>query len=222
EAYYYDYKDIQVQTTVGGSAFITNAGAATIKGFDVAITAEPIDSLTVTAGFAVADGEYDEFPAGPKFFPLPPNEQVEFPPGGCPGITAYPTRAPGSLPTTAQRACELAGLDTIHTQPFSSNLSVIYHMDLGAIPTDFAVSWLHSDSYFFDADNNPSTEQPDYDLLNASIRMTFADERYALRLWGNNLTEEKYYSYLAQSTNASTKYSPAAPRTYGLTVEAHF
>ncbi|MET0988185.1 MAG: hypothetical protein ABW034_22530, partial [Steroidobacteraceae bacterium] len=99
---------------------------------------------------------------------------------------------------------------------------VIYRMDLGAIPTDLAVSWLHSDSYFFDADNNPDVEQPDYDLLNASIRLSFADEKYALRLWGNNLTEEKYYSFLQQSTNASTKYSPQAPRTYGLTLEAHF
>ncbi|MET0986171.1 MAG: TonB-dependent receptor [Steroidobacteraceae bacterium] len=221
EAYYYDYKDIQVQTTQGGSAFITNAGAATIKGFDVTITAEPIDALTVSAAFAVNDGEYDEFPGGPKFFPTPPNAPVDPPPGGCtPPVPPYPARV--GLPTTAQRVCNLAGLDTIHTQPFSANLSVIYRMDLGAIPTDLAVSWLHSDSYFFDADNNPDVEQPDYDLLNASIRLSFADEKYALRLWGNNLTEEKYYSFLQQSTNASTKYSPQAPRTYGLTLEAHF
>ncbi|MET0659078.1 MAG: TonB-dependent receptor [Steroidobacteraceae bacterium] len=221
EAYYYDYKDIQLQTTVGGSAVIINAAAATIKGLEVTLTAEPIDALTVTAAIAVNDGEYDEFPQGPQFFPLTPNAPVDPPSGGCViPVPPYPART--NITTTAQRVCDLSGQDTIHTQPFSSNLSVIYRMNLGAVPADLALSWLHSDSYFFDPDNNPNVEQPDYDLLNASIRLSFADEKYALRLWGNNLTEEKYYSFLQQSTNASTKYSPSAPRTYGLTLEAHF
>ncbi len=43
-----------------------------------------------------------------------------------------------------------------------------------------------------------------------------------VRLWMNNLTDKKYYSYLANSGSSGVKGSPAAPRTYGVTLTGRF
>jgi outer membrane receptor protein involved in Fe transport len=42
-----------------------------------------------------------------------------------------------------------------------------------------------------------------------------------VRLWAKNLTNERYWSY-ADEISFATWYSPAPPRTYGLTVTKRF
>ena len=46
-------------------------------------------------------------------------------------------------------------------------------------------------------------------------------ERYGIRLWGKNLGGATYYSFAIAST-LGHQFSPAAPRTYGFTISAHF
>ena len=64
-------------------------------------------------------------------------------------------------------------------------------------------------------------KQPKYDLVNAAIRKSLG-ETYSARLWANNILNEKYYSYIATSGASGTKYGPAAPKTYGVTLGVHF
>jgi iron complex outermembrane recepter protein len=220
EVFYYDYTNIQVQTTVGGSAVITNAGAATIEGFELSLNAVPTENLTIIASIAITDGEYDEFMNGPAFFPGAPDDPVAIPSGGCVGVPPYPT--PGPTRSVSQVPCNLAGMDTINTQPFSGNISILYSMVAGDIPVDLALSWYHTDKYYFEPHNYSDVEQPVTDIINASMRLSLANDQYGLFFWGKNLTDEEYYTYVATGTGSGTKMSAAPPRTYGVTLEAHF
>ena len=220
EAFYYDYKNIQVQNVVGAGSALVNGGAATIKGLDLELTAAPTSRLTLTANLSLVDGRYDSFRNGPTFFPLPPNAPIAIPPGCAATVLTYPT-APAGTPA-AQRACELAGNKTINTPPLSSNVTVSYRIPSDVGQFELTAAWSHMGDYYFEPDNLSFTRQPKIDLFNASMVWTAPSGRYDVRLWANNITKEKYYAYVASSSLSGTTFSPAAPRTYGVTLGAHF
>jgi iron complex outermembrane receptor protein len=216
EAFYYDYKNIQVFNITPTGTLLLNGGKATIQGIDVDLTYAPLAGLTLTLGLEYLDGEYDSFENGPMFFPQPPNQPVPIP-SGC-AFTDYPTAAG----PTAQRPCDLAGNDTIQTPPWSVSLSVTYDMPTSFGSLSMAVAYSHRDEYFAEPDNTYTTKQPKTDHVNASLTWTAPSGMYDVRLWGQNLTNEESYSYIAQTTNGGTRYAPRAPRTYGVTLGVHF
>ncbi|MBL4639732.1 MAG: TonB-dependent receptor, partial [Kordiimonadaceae bacterium] len=61
-AYYIDWSNIQVsgRTPDGAFGFTSNAGAATIKGFEVEFVAYPTDGLELSGGFNVNDAKLSE------------------------------------------------------------------------------------------------------------------------------------------------------------------
>lgn len=227
EAYYYDYANIQVQNNrpdgSGGTIFV-NGGRATIKGFDADLTVAPVENLTVTAGVNVQKGKYDEFNNGPTFFPTGANAPIAIP-AGC-NFTAYPVSTGPAVQilrsATDPRSCNLDGNKTVLTPPFTLSLSAAYRVPMDDGGIDFAISYLHSGNYFFEPDNLSFTRQPKYDVLNGSIKFTTPDGRFDVKLWANNITKQKYFAYIANSATSGTKGSPATPRTYGLTLGAHF
>ncbi len=61
-----------------------------------------------------------------------------------------------------------------------------------------------------------------YVLVNASITYTGPSDTYYLRLWGNNLTNEKYPSHYSGTTSFGSYINQAEPLTYGVTFGAKF
>ncbi len=59
-AYYTDYTDLQVQVFTSVAPITKNAGAATIKGFELEMQATPADGWFVEAGIGYIDAGYDE------------------------------------------------------------------------------------------------------------------------------------------------------------------
>jgi iron complex outermembrane receptor protein len=221
EAFYYDYTNIQVQNNLptGGGAVIVNGGEATIQGIEAEISYSPIDGLSLTAAFTALDSEYDEFDLGPTFFPQPSNAPIAIPQGcSAVGVVAYPT-APSPL---AQIGCNLDGNDLLQAIPFASSLSAIYSFNTGIGFFDLATSWSYTDDFYFEPDNLLWTKQKAVSVVNASIKWTAPSERFDVRLWANNLTDEEYYAYIANSATSGTKGAPAAPATYGITIGLHF
>ncbi|MEQ8558205.1 MAG: TonB-dependent receptor [Henriciella sp.] len=218
EAYTYDYSNIQVNTIVAGAAVTTNAAKATINGLDADFTVRPIDPWLISASMAIADGEYDSFPNGPQFFPLAPNDPIAIPSGCAATVPTYPT-GPALLPY-GQRACDLSGNETVQTVPFSVTLLSSYEVPTSFGDLVFTGSWAHGGDYYFEADNNENVRQPTTDIFNASVSLT--RDRYEIVVWGNNLSEEEYFNTRTQSSLGSAKYSPAAPRTFGVTLKARF
>lgn len=62
----YDYEDLQVLAfVVPGSVDVTNANAATIRGFELEARARATQSLELALGVSYLEAEYDNFPAAP-------------------------------------------------------------------------------------------------------------------------------------------------------------
>ncbi len=66
-----DYTDLQISVNrpvgAGFEFIIENAAAATIRGFELEVTAVPVDRLTLQAGIGYTDAEYDEVDASATF-----------------------------------------------------------------------------------------------------------------------------------------------------------
>jgi iron complex outermembrane receptor protein len=198
--YYYQYKDLQVTELVAGSDYVLNAAKAEIYGLDADFTVLPIRDLTLNASFALIHGRYTNFPSAPYFPPVIA--------ASCsPGIGAV-------------GACTIdaTGLDTVHTPSLSMNLSADYAKTTQIGTFDIAGIFYHNGGFYWDPANQ--LRQPTYSLYNASIGWMNLQGRFGVRLWGKNLGGAKYYSYAITQT-LGEDFSPAPPRTYGVTISAH-
>lgn len=221
EAFYYDYSNIQVQTAVpapNAGLILINGGQATIKGADVDVTFAATSRLQVSASISLLDGKYDKFDNGPTFLPLPPNQPIAIP-SGCPAGTTYPADSNNGA---AQLQCNLAGNDTVFTPPFTSTVSAIYKLPTPVGDFDISANWQHGGNYFSDPDNLKFARQSVTDIINSSIRWTSDSGHLNVRVWASNILGEKYYAYVSTQGASGTKYSPAAPRTYGISAGVNF
>ncbi|MEY2942153.1 MAG: hypothetical protein RLY97_167 [Pseudomonadota bacterium] len=231
EAFYYKFSNIQVQNNVpppNAGTILVNAGKATIKGFEIDLSAKPVEHLTLTASLSYLDGKYTEFLGGPTFFPTGANAPITTPVvASCTfastqtfNAAGYPVGAGGA--PAVQGFCNLSGSKTVNTPPFSSAISLLYTIPTGSGDFDIAASWSHSGNYFSEPHNLPFIKQPSYNVVNASLSWTDPDGHFKIKVWANNLTKEQYFSYLALGGTAGATGSPAAPRTYGATLGVHF
>jgi iron complex outermembrane receptor protein len=231
EAFYYKDKNIQVDEVNGAATYITNAASATIKGIDLDITAQPTEQIVITGSIEALDGHYGSFPNG-QFFVYQPTGA-----GNC-AFTVSP--APNPVPcgglalppgyNAKTGIWNLSGDKTMQTPPFSSYLSADYRIPSAIGKFDVSASWTHTGDYYADADNGrgqvaPSSPNNDkqgiLNLLNSSVGWTSMDEHWSARLWGKNLTGKEYWSFALEDA-FNTQYSPAPPRTYGLTVNTRW
>ncbi len=109
---------------------------------------------------------------------------------------------------------DATGLDTHYTPPFTASFTANYRIG------DFALtgSIAHNSGFYLDVQN--AIKQPSYDLVNASIAYTSPNGVWGARIWGRNLTQERYYTAIVPQSYGDTA-TPAAPRTYGVTLEVH-
>ncbi|RYD77433.1 MAG: TonB-dependent receptor, partial [Verrucomicrobiaceae bacterium] len=66
-AFYNDFKDVQVSSTIPGGLRLNNAAAARTYGFELELQARPTKALTISAAMTYLDGEYKSYP-GATFF----------------------------------------------------------------------------------------------------------------------------------------------------------
>ena len=206
EGFYYDYKNIQVEQILSAVNHITNAAKATLKGVDLDISAMPVDNLTLTASIEAMKGEYDSFSNGPFF--------------------VYDPVAGGNIAGSG----DLKGNHTIQTPPFSVSMTGQYSIPTPVGRFDLNLSWTHTGNYYASPDNGkgqipPSTPDNDkqqlIDVLNASLGWSSSNPGLEIRLWARNLTNVRYWSF-AEEISFATFYSPAPPRTYGVTFTRRF
>jgi iron complex outermembrane receptor protein len=207
----------------------TNAGAATFKGVDLDVTARPLPDLTVGAGAEFMKGTYDSYANGAFLVYTPAGGNCNFTvvPGGpvpC-GGRALP---PNYNPVTG--TWNLAGNDTVNTPQVSLTLDATYtfHTTFGEVDLNGGLK--HTGAYYADADNgegqvSPSSQRNDrqnaLNIVNASVAWHSRADDWTVRAWGANLTDVQYFSLGAESAPL-TRWNPAPPRTYGLTVSKHF
>ncbi|WP_160486844.1 TonB-dependent receptor [Aurantiacibacter rhizosphaerae] len=191
-AFYYDYQDIQVSSNPGTTILTTNAAEATIKGFEGDFEAAVTDDFRLSGGFAVLRGEFGDFPT--------PSVFDEF------GVPVVLPNADGNT--------------TGRTPRFTANLLATYTRQTSIGEFGLTGSFAHNSGYFFDPDNR--IKAPGYDLFGASVSWTDPSDRYTIRVWGENLTDEEYLSQFSQGGGIGDTYTYAPPRTYGVTLSGRF
>ena len=193
--YYYDFKDIQLNTYLNGLPAVYNGKSAKIYGFDLDVTAIPVDGLTLTAGVGYVHDRFDDFPIAATGL---------IPTGGIfqlPDISAKGKRLP-------------------NTPDWTVDLGAEYKVAIGAETLAASVDYFHSGKWFSDPENRLA--QRAYSLVNASLKLSFAEDRYSIRAWGRNLGNVAYASQLFPQVPVADVVAYAEGRTFGVTLGAKF
>lgn len=225
--FYSDYTDIQVPGSIGAdttgdgiadtfAGVTTNAGAATVKGFEFemsAILAQSMfasgDALTLATAIGYVDAGYDEF------------------------ITAV------ANPATGETALEDVSDQRViqNTPKWTAHANLRYDWPVEWFGQDGNVSIIGAWSYRAKTNQFeiPSAflDQPSYSLYDLSLVWRRADNRYEVGLHGRNLSDRQYkvsgYVFATPDGSASTLglegvmnafYGP--PRTITLTGQINF
>lgn len=180
-AFHYNYEDFQAFEFLSVGGFLTSLlislPEVEVQGLEVEIQAHPIDNLTLVAGLGLVETEITD-----------PNAQLP----------------PGVNLTIA------AGNEVRNAPDMNFNFTGAYDFSLmnGAYFLTPQVEYVHVGEYFSDFINTaPGTQYPnlvtggtitaangslagDYDQLNLQLSLTRSDERYALTVFGQNVTAE--------------------------------
>ena len=194
-AYYYDFKDIQLNTYINGLPAVYNGEQAKSYGFDLDLTAVPTSGLTLTAGLGYVHDRFEDFLIS-RTAVLPSGGIIQLPDGSAKG-----KRLP-------------------NTPDWTVNLGIEYKIPLGAAELTLSGDYFHSSQWFSAPENR--TSQPAYSLVNASANLSFADERYSLKIWGKNLGNIAYASQLFNQVPVADVVAFADGRTFGITLGAKF
>jgi iron complex outermembrane receptor protein len=195
-AFFYDYKDLQVQVIQAGITVLQNAAEAESRGIELELQAAPTNNLTLFAGLAWLDTEYKSFP----------NAQVTVPP---------PPPAGGNIVSTG----DVSGNDLVRAPKLSGSFAFDYRLPSSVGEWGISGSYVHTGKFYWEPDNR--RRHPAVGLVNGELGWTSIDERWRLYVFGRNLTD-KEYSQFTSGGQLGDQAAPAAPRTYGLGVDFTF
>jgi iron complex outermembrane receptor protein len=199
-AFYYNYRNLQLNRITGGSSVNFNAPSQKPRGAEAEITwAPPVATgrLTFNLSATYLRARYENFPNAPLTVP----------------------RA-ATLGGNVTVAADASGHFMVRAPEFTGNASVDYAVEVSNNRTVSAnVSFLHTDKFYWEPDNR--IVQPGYNLVNAQIGFGPTDGRWKLSVWGSNITNTKYFASVVSSP-FSDGAIPGAPRTYGVKVQFKF
>ena len=79
------------------------------------------------------------------------------------------------------------------TPKFKVNINPQYFRDLGnGRALTAQVSYTHTSSLYNDSLNTPLLKRPATDTVDASVQVSFADDKYAITVGGTNITDERF------------------------------
>ena len=131
--------------------------------------------------------------------------------------SSFPNAPDYFVPT---QTFDATGAQTIRTPRFSSHVTVDYIITEPFGDFDVNASLAHMSPFNWTPDG--SLKQPLTNIVNASVSWTDPSGSYDVRLWGNNIFGDKYYSYGSETAGFGEQFSPAPPATFGITLGYHF
>lgn len=192
--FYYDYKDIQVQTLQNNSLFVINGPKAKIYGLDADFTAVLADGLEFSGGATWLHNKFGDFPGCP----------VSSPAGGVPLNTVGTNCADNHVPMASD---------------FSFSGALTYSTDLGDGKLTTSANLYYNNGYFFEADN--VLKQGGFALLGGSVRYEFESGPF-VSVWTKNLTDKRIAGFSTHTADGTAVVVWQDPRTFGVTAGFKF
>jgi iron complex outermembrane recepter protein len=193
-AFYYDYKDFQVQQIVGFSSDIINAPSATIRGGEFEGVWAPDQHWAVNANVSTLNSRY-----GAGFFNIDALNRA----AGDQNLDGhYLSRAPKA----------------------SGNLGLQYRTPTLAFGRLTArADFYATEKYYFREFNTSGDTQDGYSILNLSMLWESVNGRYSARLFANNATDTHYLTTMFANENLATRqFTWGTPAQYGIEFKARF
>ncbi|MDB5470173.1 MAG: TonB-dependent receptor [Caulobacter sp.] len=206
--FYTDYDGLQsnVRDPITLSSLLQNAGGATIYGVEGEAFIKAGDNLNFRLGAAWLHGEYKDFDAALVSIP----QTTVNPPAATPCIDGTGPRVGGNR----SAFCDVSGNDIIRTPFLTFNLGADYTFVLGGAG-DLVLTgnaYYKGKSYW---DTLNYFEEPGVWTYNADLTWNLPGDRFAISVWGENLSDEEYSLTKVISTTAETQVL-AKPRTVGV------
>jgi len=191
-AFYYDYKDVQVQILRTGSIGIVNADSARTYGFDAEAEIALTNNLHVNAGFELLDSKFKRF----GFI------GISTPLGGTPLV--YGPVDGNTMPLAPK---------------LTANLSADYKFPLGPGEMTLNATGYYNSGWYTEPDN--VIRQPRFVQLNLSATWV-RPSGFSLSVWGKNVTNVRTTALGETTVEGTHIVLWSAPRTYGVTAGYEF
>ena len=186
-AFYYDYKDLQVDTLVGTTIITTNAAESTIMGIEFEAASRPVTGLDIGGSIAVLDTQYDKF--------------------------------------INDSGSDVSDNSLKRAPEFSTAFMIHYSMELSdRALLGFRVEHQYQSRIFFTETNENILSQGGFHNINARVTYEMISGRFAIALFGKNLTDEESIDVAADLRGlfGTVTTSYRAPRTYGIEITCRF
>ena len=192
--FYYEYRDIQVNTVIGSLGVIFNGARARDYGLDNNFELSVTPDLLLTGGVVYLHDRFTDFP-----------------------------NAVLAVRNANNTTSTVVGSATGNRLPFApdatANFGVDYKRDVLGGRADLFINDLYNTGYFGQSDN--FLHQGAFHLLNASLQYQRPDSPISYKLYAKNILNQGVAEYLSvASTGAIGSFEP--PTTYGFTVGVKF
>lgn len=206
-AFYYDYKDQQVNATVTlpGGGIVTqlfNAPKSESYGAEADTSFTVSENFDLRAAVAYTRSKYVEFANAPIYVDDPTN----------------PVTLGGLLYVNVSG--DVSGRTMVRSPKFTASGTARFHTPVGdGDELEITLSPYYSSRVYFNFDN--SLSQKPYFTLDGAVTLTL-DERMKVSLFGRNLTDKIYRIGGSQNVLSLDTASFAQPRTYGVSLGYSF
>ena len=197
-AYYYDYRNLQVSAFTGFAQVDTNAAKSTIYGADAHATFEVTREWLLDIGGAYTHAVYDNYKDASGY--------VQNLNPATPTYGLFNSSTVGSTGTLLN-----ATGNTLPRAPrFTSSVAVDYSHHFAAGRLDVTATDYYTTKVYFDPVNQFS--QNAYTIVNLKATWAMHDDRWAISLYGTNVTNSAYRNQVLPG-------SYAIKQTYGPPVQ---
>ena len=182
-----EYIDMQVSAFVGASFVVSNAGSSTIEGIEGDFEWSPLDGLYIGGAITYLDFTFDEFIGG-----CTAAQDIAY--RAANNTTVNTPRGPQVIYGTCSQ--DLKGQTGVNAPEMSSSIYTKYIVNTGkGFNVVIGADVNKVDEYYTQNDLDPFNLSPDTTKVNLRVGLESDDEKWALVIFGRNVTNEVGQSF---------------------------